>query len=392
MMKQKIDFDVMSSQCGMYEQMMDLVTNNEAFYFQDYEKNGFVYRVFNYRLASYSDFLNPIAREMRGITWVVGDNSEQNSYFEYAHIVSRPFEKFFNWEENPLTTGLDLSKATAYEEKADGSLIATYWNKYSGMFGLKSKQAFFSEQAQMAGEWLYKIENSQFKEEVIGYSMAGCTVLMELCSPANRIVLEYPTTHLRVHGIRNNITGEYINKYSLKSSNPLYKAWVDRVEVDGLPDTFIASTALLEGIEGYVVHGPWGRFKIKTDWYRNLHHLKDSISTTKRLIEAIIFERVDDVRAMFSTDEFTLKRIMETEARVVPVVNHIMKTTQEFYEANKYLDRKSYAIKGQDELKDYFSLGMNLYLGKEVDYKTYCMKYAKELFNLGDEESEIGEE
>ena len=379
----KKNYDEMTSRCGMYEAMMDLTANNEAFYFQDYDKGGNTYRVFNYRLASYTDFLDPVAKEMRGITWIVGTKGD---FFENAHIVSRPFEKFFNWLENPFTTGLDLSKVTTYEEKADGSLIATYWDEYTKVLGIKSKQAFFSEQAVMAEAWLNLPENNDFKNEVLDLCEGGYTVLMELCSPANRIVLEYPTTHLKVHGIRHNLTGEYILKTSLNPSDRLRTAWVDQKVVEGLPDDFIASTALLEGIEGYVVHGPWGRFKIKTDWYRNLHHLKDSVSSSKRLVEAIIFDRIDDVLAMFSTDEFTVNRIKAMQNVVVPRFNHIVKTVEEFYEANKDLDRKSYAIKGQAELKDFFSLGMNLYLGKEADYKTYCMKYAKELFNLDDKE------
>jgi len=364
--------------------MMDLVAKNEAFYFQDYERFGETYRVFNYRLASYTYFLEPYAKEMRGITRLLQGGKD-------PVIVSRPFEKFFNWEENPFTTRLDLSLATAYEEKADGSLIASYYSHKARTLGLKSKQAFFSEQAMMAEEWINKPENSEFKKRVENLAASDYTVLMELCSPANRIVLEYPTTHLKVHGIRSNITGEYVSKSSLDPLGSLYKAWVDQVEVEGLPESFIVSTVALKGLEGYVVHGPWGRFKLKTDWYCNLHHLKDSISTTKRLIEAILYERIDDVKALFKTDSFTLNRISETENLVVPKFNHIVKTVEDFYITNKDLNRKDFAIKGQLEIKDYFHLVMNRYQGKDVDYKGYCMKYLNEVFGVKDTSEENNE-
>ena len=47
---------------------MNLVNSNEAFYFQDFrsvdQKNMIDrdYRIFNYRLASYTDFLAPVSR------------------------------------------------------------------------------------------------------------------------------------------------------------------------------------------------------------------------------------------------------------------------------------------------------------------------------------------
>ena len=370
---------VNDSLMNMYHGMMDITYNSEAFYFQDYEAQGNTYRVFNYRLASYTDFLQPYTMEMRGIAWLI--RIEGNA-IPTPLLVSRPFEKFFNYLENPFTTGLDLSKAIRYEEKADGSLIATYYDIATNKLGLKSKQAFFSEQAVMASELLWSEPYHEFKKAIWDTVNAGYTVLMELCSPSNRIVLEYETTHLKVHGIRQNSTGTYLRKSDLHPSNPLYIAWVEGVDVDGLPEDFISSTVAKRGIEGYVVHGPWGRFKIKTEWYRTLHHLKDSVSTTKNLIEAILYERIDDVRAMFSTDTFTLNRIAQAESVVITMFNHIVKVVQEFYESNKTLSRKEFAIKGQAELKDYFSLGMNLYLGKEADYKAYCMKYQKEIFGL----------
>jgi T4 RnlA family RNA ligase len=373
------------TQRNMYVGMMRLVEESDAFLFADYERDTFVYRVFNYRLASYTDFLQQYTREMRGITFIMNDPR-----YTYPRIVSRPFEKFFNWGENPLTINLDLSKATRYEEKADGSLISTYVTPDSKVY-LKSKQAFYSEQALMAEEWLAKPENLALRTSIQSFACSGYTVLMELCSPANRIVLEYPKTTLKIHGIRSNVSGKYISKIDLDASSPLYNAWVGHYEVKGLPNDFIASTELLEGIEGYIVHGPWGRFKIKTKWYQNLHHLKDSVSSTNRLVEAILYERIDDIKAMFSTDEFTMQRIQDAEDVVIPKFNHIVKTVIKFYEDNKILDRKSYAIKGQTELKDYFSLGMNLYLGKEADYRLYCLKYQKEVFNVEEDDTNTEE-
>ena len=45
---------------------MRLTDTSEAFYFKDFPLNDAIYRIFNYRLASYTEFLAPNALECRG--------------------------------------------------------------------------------------------------------------------------------------------------------------------------------------------------------------------------------------------------------------------------------------------------------------------------------------
>lgn len=65
---------------------------------------------------------------------------------------------------------------------------------------------------------------------------------------------------------------------------------------------------------------------------------------------------------------------------------------ERFYEANKHLDRKDYAILGQNELdRMYFGLAMNKYSGKEFSYKDFLKKKWKDLGlkdNSDDEDEE----
>ena len=49
---------------------MKIVENNNAFYYKDEEHKGRKFRIFNYRLATYSDFNNDIdSLELRGLTF-----------------------------------------------------------------------------------------------------------------------------------------------------------------------------------------------------------------------------------------------------------------------------------------------------------------------------------
>ena len=73
------------------------------------------------------------------------------------------------------------------------------------------------------------------------------------------------------------------------------------------------------------------------------------------------------------------------EVFVAKIYNHLVKTVDEYYEHNKDLDRKDYAIKGQTELdKKEFSLAMLKYTGKPFSYKEIMKKWYKD-FGLADQ-------
>jgi T4 RnlA family RNA ligase len=134
------------AQQKLYDNLIALTKANEAFYYQDFELDGKKYRIFNYRLASYTDFQQPGALECRGVMFEVQDEVA-------VRLASLPMEKFFNLNENPMTMNLDLTQVVRIEEKADGSLMSTYI--HNDQLRLKSKGSLFSEQALHAMARLY---------------------------------------------------------------------------------------------------------------------------------------------------------------------------------------------------------------------------------------------
>ena len=134
----------------------------------------------------------------------------------------------------------------------------------------------------------------------------------------------------------------------------------------------------MEGIEGFVVRLADGQMiKIKTDWYLVRHKTKDSINNPRNLFEAIISEAVDDIRSLFHNDEISIKIINDMVALVEPKFNRLIKTVEAFYAANKELTRKDYAIKAQGLEDGLMGLYMNLYIGKDTDYKAFAIKNYK---------------
>lgn len=361
----------------MYRNLMSLVNTNETFFYKDFPLEDKIYRIFNYRLASYSDFLLPSALECRGIMYEIDTEGKA------IRIACRPLKKFFNLYENPFTMDLVLNKDTVdnITVKEDGSLISTFI--HNGELRLKSKMSLDSDQVIQATTWLNLPENKAFKEELFRITSYDATINLEWTSPENRIVLQYSKPELKILNARYNsdiidifeksLSWDFnipeINKMAVKNVNP------DNIE------QFISDIPEMKDIEGFVVLLKSGqRIKIKTADYLRKHKIKDSIDNDSSLIEAILFESIDDTKILFADNQYVLDRIKKFEDIIIPKYNHIESIVNTFYEENKHLDRKSYAIKGQKELDLFFSLAMNMYLQKPVDIKEFCMKHTKVLF------------
>lgn len=373
----------------LYDNLIQLVANDEAFFYKDFPGRASTMRIFNYRLASYEQFLQPGALECRGIMFAVDPNTEQMKY-----IVSRPPEKFFNYRENPFTMDVDFSNPMQIMQKVDGSLISTYLD--DGELSVKTKGSTQSTQAIAAKELLergmdqdawYCLARELFQLEVEGY-----TVNMEYVSPDNRIVIGYQNEDLVILNIRNRETGEYLPKNQVPAAFEYVHAhWVDELPVDEIPDVedFIHRVPNMNGFEGYVVQLNNGQHvKVKTEWYLTQHRAKDSIDSPRRLFEAVLEESTDDLRALVYDDPVAIQKINDMEHKVDHIYNHVVDQVERFYEANKDLTQKEYAIKGKQELDSrVFGLAMNKFNGKTVDYKEFLRRNYKN-FGISDKEPE----
>ncbi len=371
-------------QITLYNDLMALMSN-DAFFFKDFILEDKTYRIFNYRLSSYSDFCLPNALECRGIMFEIdGDDP--------VALVALPPEKFFNRGENPFTLDLDYSpeNITGIMHKMDGSLISTYL--HIGQLLLKTKGSLSSDQAIAAMKWLAKPENQQFYDELYALAYAGRTVNMEYTAPTNRIVVGYAEEALTVLNVRDNETGEYLPlDYFRDGYHEIVKHWVEYVDiadttnfVDSIPD-------MQDKIEGFVIELKSGqKVKVKTIAYLALHHTKDSINSPKRLFECVINETSDDLRSLFADDPAAIGLIKAMEDKVVHKFDAMIKTVESFYNENRELTRKDYAIKGQTVQDGLFSLKMNLFLEKANNYKEFAIKHM-ELFGIKDEDPIITE-
>ena len=358
----------------LYNELCELVRDNDAFYVSDQADGADHYEIFLYRLASYTDFQQEGAMEARGIM------------FKDGVCVSRPMEKFHNFHEIsqwPEYKDTDWSEYTVCQVKEDGSLIST-WIDSSDKLRCKSKGSLWSGQALMADEVL--ISDNTLRDSLDYFTRRGYTVNCELVSPDNRIVLPYTLTELVILNIRDTLTGTYLSKDDAYIMNPnIVPYWVEWTSGIDMKD--VPSMNGLDGevIEGFIFMNPYTNHKIKckTDRYVEIHHAKDDINNPKRLMKCVLDEGSDDLRSLFENDPWAIKYIDDFEKMVFDEYNYMISIVEMYYKHNKDLIQKDYAIKAQDKanhISKFFSLAMMIYNGREVKYKEYMIKNRKSIF------------
>lgn len=367
-----------------YDLLIQLTETDSEFFYAEQILDNKVYHIFNYRLASYESFMNPkvadsyIALSARGIMFDVTDK-------ENIKISSRPMNKFFNIEQGEVDRS--NMKLVGYMDKLDGSLISTYL--HNGELKLKTKGSIKSEQAVAAMEWLDLPENSEMKNFLKFHTEKNnLTINMEWTSPDNQIVLFYPEASLRILNMVNNKNGKILIAENIDKENLVNKdIFVKSHKIPNMSlDNIIESIRNEQGNEGYILEFFDSEYnthlvKVKNIWYVNLHQIKSNLNTTSKIIETIIDETSDDVRVLFAEDKHFLDNITRLENVVSPRISKIEADIEKFYSDNKELSRKDYAIKAQAELQLYMSLAMNLYIGKETNYKEFFKKQIDKIFS-----------
>ena len=367
-----------------YDLLIQLTETDSEFFYAEQTSDNKIYHIFNYRLASYESFMNPkvadsyIALSARGIMFDVTDK-------ENIKISSRPMNKFFNIEQGEVDRS--NMKLVGYMDKLDGSLISTYL--HNGELKLKTKGSIKSEQAIAAMEWLDLPENSEMKNFLKFHTEKNnLTVNMEWTAPDNQIVLFYPEASLRILNMVNNKNGKILTAENIDKENLVNKdIFVKSHKIPNMSlDNIIESIRNEQGNEGYILEfsdseGNSHLVKVKNIWYVNLHQIKSNLNTTAKIIETIIDETSDDVRVLFAEDKHFLDNITRLENVVSPRISKIEADIEKFYSDNKDLSRKDYAIKAQSELQPYMSLAMNLYIGKETNYKEFFKKQIDKIFS-----------
>lgn len=342
--------------------------SNGIFYESQTTLDGYKVSIFNYRYASYVDFMKYGAFELRGLCFVFDqDGSNFNTY--------PLFEKFFNINEND-STSIEIIKSKEIKSifiKEDGSIIG-FVKLPNGKIYARSKTSFISEQSILSQTLLES--NSEIKIFVESLLDIGLNPIFELVGPKNKIVVDYKKTELILLGIRDNI-GNYVELSDVEFKKP--------EKVNYTLQEIISMKSSSEGVEGWIVTFMDGqRVKIKTDWYFSLHRiLTDYTERENVLIKLILDEKIDDVLSVLDIGSESRQFVESIQKKTLEKLEQINKSLKKLlseYEG----DKKSFAIKNNKN--EYFKLCMCVINGRDLNdsIKDFVQQKTKRLFAARD--------
>ena len=238
------------------------------------------------------DYDAAIRRECRGIIFdsKTGD------------IIRRPFHKFFNVNEREETQDhvIDLSRPHAILEKLDGSMIAPFIVNGQMIWGTKMGA---TDVAKPVEEF---VKNNPHYIEFANYCLRmGMTPIFEWCSRKQRIVLDYKDDLLILTAVRNMQTGEYADYEACRQDAGYYGIqFVRAFEPQTDMKVFLEYVRDLEDLEGFVIRFDDGHMlKLKCHWYLQIHKAKEAILQDRNIVELILEDNLDDVKAHLPAED-----------------------------------------------------------------------------------------
>lgn len=342
-----------------YEEATKIVENsNGVFTESKHLIDGFNISIFNYRLATYENFINPIndsslnGLELRGLTFIF--NKDGSLFKRYLLM-----EKFFNINENEGTQLTDLNKLKIkyVYNKEDGSVIS-FVKLPNGKVVAKSKASFDSYQANKAN-FIYNNDDDikSFVDDMLNIDIVP---IFEYVSPFNKIVINYNNDELILLKLRNNKTGEYFNIDNITEEWNIKVPEKFNYTLDELEEL----SKSVEGKEGWVIEFENGlKVKKKTEWYFSLHKLyTEDLNKENYLIEKIIKEEIDDVISILDNShyhDFIREKVNKITNLISKYIDDKSNKVNELYNVYKsHTDVKEFVL---NYIKsDEFSYVMNL--------------------------------
>jgi T4 RnlA family RNA ligase len=361
-----------------YQEAVDLVnkTGSLTFYESIQYIDGYKISVFNYRLATYNDFVENNAYELRGLTYVFNLDGTVFKTFRLLH-------KFFNLNQ-VAETQFDLVKDLKIDNvtnKEDGSVI-NFIKLPNGRVLAKSKMTIIDNTQSLMAQEIY--ESNPAIKKLVDFTLENNMVaVFELVSPFNRVVLKYTQTELILIRLRTNTSGEYLPLEVL--GDILDGVKTPKVENFSSWDDMLSIVDIAENIEGWVVQCGSDLIKVKTKWYCDRHHLlTDFIRRPDFIIEKILDEQIDDILGQLTEDEVEVKSFINNV--VDRVNNYLMETLNDInskmieFKNTFNSDVKMFAVSNHKTKN--FGLYMSVINGKDDAFKVVVRHLKKKTYHL----------
>jgi T4 RnlA family RNA ligase len=316
-----------------FDQCLDLCEKHNCFSHSIQNVNGYDVHSFKYNLvppvAVWKEFG---AINMRGITFID------------KKLVALPFPKFFNLNENELST-VDISNFKYAIEKVDGSLISVF-KLPTGKLEIKTMKSVYSEVANIARDFLK--DNKQFYAFCELLLNINLSPIFEFVSKETRVVIDYGSTDIYLLGARELTTGEIINSRSVVLDNsyncPLLNYNLKRPKFF-TNDNEIQNYLKQSNVEGIVFTlQDNSMIKCKTSEYCDISRVI-SVCSPKHILEAIFNKTIDDSKSILLNYSMNkeLLLVKQLEIEYYNKVTSLTKSANDYINNNKSKPRKEIA-------------------------------------------------
>lgn len=297
-------------------------------------------------VANYVQMGNQIFPEVRSVDDAIRRECRGIIFAPDGRLISRPFHKFFNVGERTetLLDGIDLGQQHVILEKLDGSMIRAV-PMSNGGYRLGTKMGITDVAMQAEAFVADKPNLDRFFRDTISQ---GFTAIFEWCSRKQRIVIDYPKDRLVLLAMRHNHDGSYLPMGMLRDLAVDYDLDLVR-EYPGTVtnmEHLLAETRDLQGQEGWIIRFNNGHMlKLKGSEYVTIHKAKDNILREWCVIELLLDEKSDDIKAFLPDHDRC--RLEEYETAFWNGINDTVGRWQLAYHDSKGMfgtDRKQFAL------------------------------------------------
>lgn len=304
-----------------------------------------------------------IERECRGIAF---DSKTGN-------IISRPFEKFFNYMEKPKEhknyTWQDFRKSMVYE-KLDGSMIRPLFlhdsqGNYTG-FRLMTRKGI-TDVAMMAEAFVASLPKELYEE--YNRFFKNCynerlTPIFEFCSKENQVVIRHKEPKLVLLAVRNTVCGDYLGLFKFKYEGfkniPIVSEYTFQhmKTIEEFVDSIRALDSKQEGVVVYMRDGT--KLKIKADLYCQLHRITSNLREDRHYFDVFRNGSIDDLIPILDVETLTeiQERFLGYSAKIAEKADILVKKMEEWvaYEKTIYNETMLPIMQGSREQKKEFHL------------------------------------
>jgi len=301
-----------------------------------------------------------------------------------TEVLGRPMYRFFNHGQSEAAKINFEAKNTRFYNKLDGSFTMLYYDKNRGEWCVATRSVPDADQPlfELAlSKCFYGKSFKQFTERL----EKDCSFIFELCSPMNRIVVDYQDYSITLLAVIENNTGREFDIEPWGTSGVVPKV-CQTYKLGNLDEmiAFVSSRNPLEH-EGIVVCDEnFNRVKVKNPSYLALNRVRDSVAKSPRaLMELCLQGKIDDVVSLLP--EYLLDRALEMREALRTLIRSLddqyLECLREAKEkSNGYDERKQLALavnrhkdpKSSKNHSLWMGYTMHRYEGKCSDFQGYA--------------------